>query len=135
MSALEPKDSDRSLGELVGEMSSSLSELIRKEMELARVELKDEARRAAKAGGMLGGGAFVGYLAALLLSLSLAWGLNDAFDNAGWLGFLFVGALYAVASGALLAQGRNKLKELNPVPEQTVETLKEDVQWAKEQKS
>jgi uncharacterized membrane protein YqjE len=135
MSALEPKDSDRSLGELVSEMSSDLSALIRKEIELARVELKDEARQAAKAGGMLGGGAFVGYLAALLLSLSLAWGLNDAFDNAGWLGFLIVGALYAIASGALLAQGRNKLKEFNPVPEQTVETLKEDVQWVKEQKS
>ena len=135
MSALEPKDSDRSLGELVSEMSSDLSALIRKEIELARVELKDEARRAAKAGGMLGGGAFVGNLAALLLSLSLAWGLNDAFDNAGWLGFLIVGALYAIASGALLAQGRNKLKEFNPVPEQTVETLKEDVQWVKEQKS
>ena len=134
MATPEPKP-DRSLGELFGEMSSNLSTLIRKEMELARVELKDEARRAGKAGGMLGGAAFVGYLAVLLLSFALAWGLNDAFDNSGWLGFVIVGLVYGAVAAVLLAQGRNKLKEINPVPEQTVDTLKEDVQWVKEQRS
>jgi putative superfamily III holin-X len=135
MSSAEPKAADRSLGELFGEMSSNLSALIRKEMELARVELKEEAVEAGKAGGRLGGGAFVGYLAVLLLSFALAWGLNDAFDNSGWLGFAIVGVLYGIVAAVLLNQGRQKLKEINPVPEQTVATLKEDVQWAKEQKS
>ncbi len=133
MSSFEPKEA--SLGELFGEMSSNLSALIRKEMELARVELKDEARQAGKAGGMLGAGAFVGYLAVLLVSFALAWGINDAFNNAGWLGFVVVGLLYGAVAAVLLEQGRDKLKDINPVPEQTVATLKEDAQWVKEQKS
>ncbi len=133
MSSFEPKEA--SLGELFGEMSSNLSALIRKEMELARVELKDEARQAGKAGGMLGAAAFVGYLAVLIVSFALAWGINDAFNNAGWLGFLVVGLLYAAVAAVLLEQGRDKLKDINPVPEQTVATLKEDAQWVKEQKS
>lgn len=134
MSAVEPKAADRSLGELFGEMSAGLSALIRKEMELARVELKEEAVQAGKAGGQLGIGAFAGYLAVLLLSFALAWGLNDALDSS-WAGFAIVGLLYGIAAAVLLQQGRQRLKDLNPVPEQTVATLKEDIQWAKEQKS
>ena len=133
MSSFEPKEA--SLGELFGEMSSNLSALIRKEMELARVELKAEARQAGKAGGMLGAAAFVGYLAVLIVSFALAWGINDAFNNAGWLGFVIVGLLYGAVAAVLFEQGRDKLKEINPVPEQTVATLKEDAQWMKEQKS
>jgi hypothetical protein len=135
MAAVEPKAAERSLGELFGEMSGELSTLIRKEMELARVELKDEARQAGKAGGMLGVGAFTGYMAVVLLSFAAAWALSDALDNQPWAGFLILGALFGIAAAVLVQNGRKKLQEISLVPEQTVETLKEDMQWVKQQRS
>lgn len=135
MSTMEPKAPDRSLGELLGEMTSNLSTLIRKEIELARVELKDEVRQAGKAGGMLGGAALIAYLGALLLSLALALGLSDALDADPWVGLLVVGAIAVGAAAILGVQARNKLQQIDAVPQQTVQTLKEDVQWVKQQTS
>jgi F0F1-type ATP synthase assembly protein I len=128
-----PKAADRSLGELFSEMTGDLSTLMRKEVELAKVEVKEEASRAGKAGGMLGGGAFAGYFALLFLSFALAWLLDEWMHTA--LAFLIVGLLYAVVAAVLVVRGRARLQSVNPVPQQTVETLKEDVQWAKAQRS
>jgi uncharacterized membrane protein YqjE len=135
MSTMEPKAPDRSLGELLGEMTSSLSTLMRKEIELARVELKEEVRQAGKAGGMLGGAALIAYLGALLLSLALALGLSDALDADPWVGLLVVGVIFVGVAAVLGVQGRNKLQQIDAVPQQTVQTLKEDVQWVKQQTS
>ena len=135
MSTMEPKAPDRSLGELLGEMTSSLSTLMRKEIELARVELKEEVRQAGKAGGMLGGAALIAYLGALLLSLALALGLSDALDADPWVGLLVVGLIFVGVAAVLGVQGRNKLQQIDAVPQQTVQTLKEDVQWVKQQTS
>jgi F0F1-type ATP synthase assembly protein I len=106
---------------------------MRKEVELAKVETKEEVSRAGKAGGMLGGGAFAGYFALLFLSFALAWLLDEWMHTA--LAFLIVGLLYAVVAAVLVVRGRARLQSVNPVPQQTVETLKEDVQWAKAQRS
>lgn len=135
MSSVEPKAADRSLGELFGEMSNELSTIVRKEMELARVELKDEARRMGRAGSALGAGAFTGYLAVLLLSFAAAWALSDALSNEPWAGFLIVGGLLGIVAVVLVQSGRQKLSEVNLVPDETVTTLKEDLQWVKEQRS
>jgi F0F1-type ATP synthase assembly protein I len=82
---------------------------------------------------MLGGGAFAGYFALLFLSFALAWLLDEWMHTA--LAFLIVGLLYAVVAAVLVVRGRARLQNVNPVPQQTVETLKEDVQWAKAQRS
>jgi hypothetical protein len=133
MSRIESTESDeRSLPQLLSEVTSELSLLVRKELELAKVETKDEIRRAAKAGGMLGGTGFTGYFALLFLSFAAAWGL-DALMWRG-LAFLIVGLVYGAIAAALFFAGRRELKEFSPVPEQTVETLKEDVEWAKARK-
>jgi F0F1-type ATP synthase assembly protein I len=129
----EPKAPEKSLGQLFSELTSDLSTLMRKEVELAKVETKEEVSRAGKAGGMLGGGAFAGYLALLFLSFALAWLLDEWMHTA--LAFLIVGLLYAVVAAVLVVRGRARLQSVNPVPQQTVETLKEDVQWAKAQRS
>jgi F0F1-type ATP synthase assembly protein I len=129
----EPKAPEKSLGQLFSELTSDLSTLMRKEVELAKVETKEEVSRAGKAGGMLGGGAFAGYLALLFLSFALAWLLDEWMHTA--LAFLIVGLLYAVVAAVLIVRGRARLQDVNPVPQQTVETLKEDVQWAKAQRS
>lgn len=125
--------SDASLGELLSRLTSDLSRLLRQEVELAKTEVRLEARKAAKAGGMLGAGALAGYLALLLLSFAAAWGLAEVMPAA--LGFAIVGVLYAIVAALLLATGRRRMQDVEPVPQQTVETVKEDAQWAKDRTS
>jgi uncharacterized membrane protein YqjE len=132
-SATEPKMADASLGELFGRMTTDLSTLVRKEMELARVEMKEEVTRAGKAGGTLGAAAVAGLMALILLSFALAWGLAEIMPEG--FAFLIVGALYAIGAFVLFSTGRKKMQQVNPVPEQTVETLKEDAQWLRDQRS
>lgn len=129
----EPKQPEKSLGQLFGEMSAEFGTLMRKEVELAKVELKDEVRQAGRAGSKLGVGALTGYFALLFASLALAWLLDEVMDVA--LAFLLVGVAYAIAAAALISSGRGELRQVDPVPHQTVETLKEDVEWAKAQRS
>jgi len=122
-----------SVGALVGEVMGDISTLMRKEIELAKAEVRQEATKAGKGAGMLGGAGVAGYFVLLMLSLTLAWGLGEAFDHL-WVGGLIVTVLWAIAAGVLFVLGRAQLRKVNPKPEQTVETLKEDVQWAKAQK-
>jgi uncharacterized membrane protein YqjE len=120
-----------SLGELFSSLTTDLSQLVRSEMELARVEIREEANKAGKAAGMLAGGALAGYLALILLSFAAAWGLAEVVD-AGW-AFLIVGLVVAAIAAVLAISGRNKLRDVRPVPDQTVDTLKEDARWARAQ--
>jgi uncharacterized membrane protein len=106
---------------------------VRKELELAKAETKDELRTAGRAAGAMGAAAFVGYLAVLMLSFAAAWGLSEVMA-AGW-AFLIVGVVYAVIGAVLFVQARARAREISPVPQQTVETLKEDVEWARARKS
>jgi len=120
---------DTSIGDLIGNISNDLSQLFRQEVELAKVELKQEAAKAGKAAGMLGVAAFAGYLAVVLLSFAAVFGLANVMD-AGWAA-LIVAAVWAIVGGVLFATGRTKLKTVDPVPHRTVNTLKEDAQWLK----
>jgi uncharacterized membrane protein YqjE len=130
--ATEPKRPEASLGQLFSEMTSELSALFRQEVELAKVETREEAGRAARAGSMLAGAAVAALLAAMLLSFALAWVLDQGINRA--LAFLIVGVLWAVAAAVLLSAGRKRMKAIEALP-QTRETVKEDVEWAKAQKS
>ncbi len=129
----EPAEADKTLGQLVAEVTSELGVLMRKEVQLAKVELKEEVGRAGKAGGMLGAGGVAGYFALLFVSLALAWLLDQAMPIA--LAFFLVGALYGIAAAVLITRGREQMKHVDPVPRQTVETLKEDAAWVRAQKS
>jgi uncharacterized membrane protein YqjE len=122
---------DRSLGDLFGNLTSELSELVRSEMELARVEIREEAAKAGRAAGLLSGGGLIAYLGLGLMAMAAAWGLAEVID-AGW-AFLIVGVVIAAIGAVLLMKGRDQLREVRPVPEETVETLKEDAQWARAQ--
>jgi len=120
---------ETSIGELIGNISDDLSQLFRQEVELAKAEIKQEAAKAGKAAGMLGGAGFAGYLAVLLLSFAAVYGLANVID-AGWAA-LIVAAVWAIVGGVLYVNGKNKLKTVDPVPRRTVGTLKEDAQWLK----
>jgi uncharacterized membrane protein YqjE len=128
-----PDVEGRSVGDLLGEVTANLSKLMRQEVALAKVELKEEAAKAGKAGGLLGGAGAVGYLVLVFLSLALMFALDNAM-GIGWAALL-TAVLLGIVAAVLFVIGRNRFKQINPKPEQTVETLKEDVQWAKNRNS
>jgi uncharacterized membrane protein YqjE len=130
--ATQPKRPEATLGELVSEMTSELSELFRKEVQLAKAEAREEMGRAGKGAAMLGAAGLAGWLALVMLSIALAWLLDQAMNTA--LAFAIVGVLWAVAAAVLVSAGRRRLKTVEALP-QTQETLKEDVAWAKAQTS
>jgi len=130
--ATEPKRSDDSLGDLLSELTSELSTLFRKEIELAKTEAQEQATVAGKAGAMFGGAALAAWLALVLLSLAVAWLLDDALNRA--LAFAIVGVLWVIAAFVLQRSARSKLSALRGLSH-TKQTIKEDVEWAKAQKS
>lgn len=132
MAVSEGMKDDQSLGELFSRMTTDVSTLLRKEVELAKVETKEEVSKAAKASGKLGGAAVAGYFAALLASFALVHLLDEVMHIA--LAFFVVALVYGIAAFLLAQRGKDDMKNINPVPEQTVQTLKEDVQWAKTRK-
>jgi uncharacterized membrane protein YqjE len=128
-----PDVADRSVGELLGKVTTDLSTLMRKEVELAKVEIKEEAAKAGKAGGMLAGAGAVGYLVLVFLALALMFAL-DSFMPTGWAA-LITAVVLGIIAAVLFVRGKKQFAQVNPKPEQTVETLKEDVQWAKSRNS
>jgi len=115
--------SDVSVGQLMGDISRDLSTLMRQELELAKAELKQEAAKAAQGAGMLGGAGLAGYFLVLFLSLALAWALSAPVGD-GW-AHLIVGVLWGLVAATLFLLGRKRLQQVNPKPEQTVETVSE----------
>jgi uncharacterized membrane protein YqjE len=130
--ATEPKRSDDSLSDLLSELTSELSTLFRQEIELAKTEAQEQATIAGKAGAMFGGAALAAWLALVLLSLAAAWLLDDALNRA--LSFAIVGVLWAIAAFVLQRSARSKLSALRGLSN-TKQTIKEDMEWAKAQKS
>jgi hypothetical protein len=124
-----PDVDDSSVGDLLGRVTGDLSTLLRQELELAKAELRQEATKAGKAGGMFGGAGVLGHLTVAFLALALTFALGNVMDL-GWAA-LIVAAVLAVGAVVLLTRGRAQLRQINPVPQRTVETVKEDVQWAR----
>jgi uncharacterized membrane protein YqjE len=120
----------RSTGDLVKELSQQVTELVREEVALAKAEMAEKGRKAGPGAGMLGG-AGVAALAALgALTAFLILVLDLAMPS--WSAALIVTVLWGVVAGVLYLQGREKVREVGkPIPEKTVESVKEDVQWLK----
>ncbi len=133
---------ERSLPELVKQLTEQTTTLLRQEIELAKVEAKEavdiakaemteKAKEAGKGAGMLGAAGVLGLLAGIaftaFLILVLATFLPD------WLAALIVTVLYAAIAGVLALRGKKQLQEIDPAPKQTIETVKEDIEWAKTQ--
>jgi len=125
---------DDTMGELVKELSRQTSTLVRQEVELAKVELTEKGKKAGVGAGMFGTAGILGLFGLALLTAALVIGLAGLMED--WVAAVIVGVIYLVAAGVAALQGREKVREAGPVvPEQTVETVKEDVQWAKNQAS
>ncbi|MDT0278127.1 phage holin family protein [Blastococcus goldschmidtiae] len=112
-----------SVGTLIGEVTKDLSTLMRQELELAKVEMKAEAKKAGQGAGMFGAAGFAGYMVALFLSLALMWALASAIPT-GW-SALIVAILWGIVGAVAFVMGRKKFQQVNPKPERTVDTLSE----------
>lgn len=129
----EPLQADRSLPELLSQLTGDLTRLFQDEVELAKEELKAEGQKAGKAGAAFGGAAVVGLLAGFAFVLFLGFALDSFLPT--WLAFLIVTILLGVVAAVLGLRGKAQMQEVNPAPEQTIETLKEDAQWLSERRS
>jgi len=133
-SDMQSDQRERPIAEVAKDLTSDLSLLVRQEIELAKAEMAEKGRTAAPGLGMFGGAGVFGLCAAgaltgclvLLLSLFLA----------DWAAALIVGVVLAAVAFVLARQGKERVADAGkPVPEQTIETVKEDVEWAKNRAS
>ena len=124
---------ERPMGELLKQLSQETSTLVKQELELAKAEMAEKGKKAGLGAGMFGGAGLLGLGAFGALTACLIALLATALDHV-WLAALIVAVVYGAIAGVLALQGKNKIQEATPpAPEQTVETLKEDAQWAKTQ--
>lgn len=119
-----------SLGELFGDLSREMSELVRGEVELAKTEMSHKAASVGKDFGFLAAGIAVAYAGFLALVATVIIAL--AYAMPWWLAALIVGVVVAAVGGFLVYQGLQNLKHMSLAPTETIETLKEDAEWTKE---
>ena len=110
-----------SVGELMGEVAKDLSTLMRQELELAKVEMKAEAKKAGQGAGMFGAAGFAGYMVLMFLSIALWWALSHLVGHS-W-SALIVAILWGVVGAVAFVMGKKKFQQVNPKPERTVDTL------------
>jgi hypothetical protein len=114
------------------QLAEGTTTLVRQEIELAKAELGEKGRIAGQAGGLLAAAAAIGLLAGGALTACLILALANVMP--AWLAALIVGVVYAIVAVVIGRRGKERLDRAGPpVPEQTVETVKEDVEWAKTQ--
>ena len=123
---------DEPIAELLKRLSNETTHLVKMELELAKAEMTQKGKQAGTGVGLLGGGGVAGLMALIALTLTLIY-LLDTFMKT-WIAALIVTVLWGAVAGALALKGKKELQDVNPAPEQTIETVKEDVQWAKTQK-
>jgi hypothetical protein len=121
---------ERPIGDLVKQLANQTSTLVRQEIDLARAELSEKGRVAGQGAGLLGGATVVGLLAAGALTACVVLALSEVLDP--WLAALIVAVVLGAVAALLGVRGRARVRDATPpIPQQTVETVKEDVEWAK----
>jgi uncharacterized membrane protein YqjE len=136
MSSQVPGDSedlrDRSLGELLKQLSEQTTRLVHQELELAKAELQQKGKQAGTGAGLFGGAGALGLAALGALTACFILGLSEVVP--AWLAALIVAVVYGIIAYVLVKQGQARMKRaVPPVPTQTIETVKEDVEWARTQ--
>jgi hypothetical protein len=129
---MDAQRDDRSLGQLFGDLSRQLGTLVQKEIELAKTEMTTRVTTVSRDAAMLGAGGALAYGALLIALVGVAlllWELGVT----PWLAFLLVALVVGVIAAVLIQRGRAELQRTNLAPTKTIETIKEDAEWAKQQ--
>ncbi|MDT0630582.1 phage holin family protein [Rubrivirga sp. S365] len=128
-----PRD-DRSIGDLLSELTSETTTLVKQEIRLVKAEATQEAREAGRAIGAAAAGGAVAYAGLIPILIGIGWGLGQLFgEDLIWLGILIVGIIAAIIGYVMLKKGLDQIKQLSPPLDTTAQTLKEDKQWIKEE--
>ncbi|MBV8843678.1 MAG: phage holin family protein [Bryobacterales bacterium] len=122
---------ERSFSDVFQDIVRNVQEIVRSEVRLAKTEIRDEAAKAKSAGLLIGAGAVTAIFAAFFLLLTIVYLLSLIMPN--WAAALIVGVALAIVAGVTLNTGLKRFKKIHPTPERTVETLKENVEWVKQQ--
>lgn len=130
---MQQSKDDRSLGELFAELARETSTLVRQEVTLAKTEMTDKATKAGKDVASMAVGGAVAYAGFLVILAALVLLLGEVMDT--WLSAFIVGGLVLLVGYFLIQRGREALKKEDLTPRQTIDTLKEDAEWAKRQTS
>lgn len=121
---------EQPIPELLKQLASETTTLVRQELELAKAEMKEKGRKAGPGVGLIGAAGGVALLAGGAMTAFLILALDGFMPN--WLAALIVTVGYGVIAGVLYVQGKEKVDDAgSPAPRQTIETVKEDVEWAK----
>src|SRR5689334_2273307 len=123
--------SERTFSDVLQDIVGNIQNIIRSEIRLAKTEVKEETAKAGTAIAILAGGAVLGLYALGFLLATVARALE--YVVAPWLATLIVAALVGAGAFAGISMGRSRLKRVHPAPEKTIQTVKEDVQWVKQQ--
>jgi hypothetical protein len=122
---------ERSVGELFADLGSELSTLFRQEVALAKTEMSEKANKAARQATSLVMGGAIAYAALLAFIASIIIFLGRYIPL--WASALLVAVVFGTAGAVMVSGALRKLKQMDPAPRQTIETLKEDAAWAKQQ--
>jgi xanthine/uracil permease len=128
---MEQQREERSLGELFTDLARETSMLVRQEVSLARTEMTEKLTQVGRDGGIIGVGGAIAYAGFLALVAALILGLGQFIPL--WLSALIVGLIVAGIGYGVIQRGLSALKRANLTPHETIETLKEDAAWAKDQ--
>ena len=121
---------DRSFSDVVQAILGNVQEIVRSEVRLAKIEIGEEAAKAKSSTLLLGAGAVTAIFAMLFFLLMIVYALTLVIPS--WAAALIVGAALAVVASVMLTAGVRRFKQIHPTPERTVETIKENVEWAKQ---
>jgi len=128
-----PATEEKSLGDLFADLTRESSNLVRQEVNLAKAELTQKATKVGKDAAVIAAGAFVAYAGALVLFAAIILMLVELAKMPAWGAALLVSVVALVGGGLLAMSGLNALKKIDPTPHNTIDTLKEDAKWAKQQ--
>jgi putative copper export protein len=124
-------ETDRPFSQILQDIVANLQEIIRLEVRLAKAELREDARRGVSAFSIAVVGAVLGMYAVGLLLLALVYGLSNVVP--AWLAALLVGVVVGVVAAVFLGVGARRVRRLDLKPERTIQSVKENVKWAKDQ--
>ena len=121
---------EQPIGELLKQLASETTTLVRQELDLAKAEMREKGKKAGPGFGMIGAAGGVALLALGALTACLILALDGTMPN--WLAALIVAVVYGAVAAVLYIRGKEKVDDVgSPAPRQTIETVKEDLQWAK----
>lgn len=122
-----------SIAQLISGLIADGQTLVRREIDLAKTEVTSELNRAKQGGILIGAGVGLAVVGGILLGHMLAHMLQDVFGIALWISYLVVGGLLTLGGVLLLRQGVAKMSNVDPVPHETIDSVRKDVEWIKEQ--